>query len=313
MKITVVLATYNGAEFISEQLNSICLQTKKPDEIVVCDDCSSDSTMEIVNEFKKKYDNISWIVSQNKLNIGFKKNFIKASDLATGDILFFSDQDDIWKKNKIEIMTNVFYKYNNCLAVSCAYTIFNGTTEYKTKNRRSNRGVELISLKKQVKMLLSPGMSLAVKKEVMVVLKNIILDEDISHDTIVGLYSSLKNGFYVVNQSLVLYRVHEKNTSNPSLDISDRLNNIEKFIEGRLNRIILYTVCLEYFELSRVERKQLKSELERIKSSIKFLNQKRSLLLFRQIFTINRFSNHKISLFMWFLSLQLKLVNKQSN
>ncbi|MFR2988353.1 MAG: glycosyltransferase, partial [Faecalibacillus sp.] len=55
MRISIAMATFNGENFVNLQLKSIIMQTLKPDEIVIVDDCSSDSTIDIINNFKKEY------------------------------------------------------------------------------------------------------------------------------------------------------------------------------------------------------------------------------------------------------------------
>lgn len=105
MKVSVAMCTYNGEKYIEEQLNSILHQTKI-DEIIICDDGSKDKTLEICNEILKS-SNVEYTLKLNK-NLGFAKNFYQAITLCSGDIIFFCDQDDIWKENKIDLMCQVF-------------------------------------------------------------------------------------------------------------------------------------------------------------------------------------------------------------
>lgn len=107
MKISVAMCTYNGEKYIKEQLESILSQTIIPDELVVCDDVSKDKTWMILEEFKKKAQ-ISVRLVRNKTNLGSNQNFAKAISLCTGDIIFLSDQDDIWLPHKVEAMVKVF-------------------------------------------------------------------------------------------------------------------------------------------------------------------------------------------------------------
>lgn len=104
MKVSIALATYNGAHYLKQQLDSIQAQTHLPDELVVCDDCSEDSTVKILKEFK---DTASFFVNiiQNKSNLGYTGNFEKAISFCTGELIFVCDQDDFWFRKKIETMT----------------------------------------------------------------------------------------------------------------------------------------------------------------------------------------------------------------
>lgn len=99
MKTSVALCTYNGEKYIKEQLDSILNQTKKVDEIIVCDDCSSDKTVEILNHYSSTNPGLFKIYI-NEQNLRSVKNFEKAITLCTGDIIFLSDQDDFWVNEK---------------------------------------------------------------------------------------------------------------------------------------------------------------------------------------------------------------------
>ena len=90
MKISVAMCTYNGDKYIEEQLNSIQKQTKKIDEIIICDDGSKDNTVEICERLLSK-SNIEYKININKENLGFARNFYQAIRLCSGDIIFFCD------------------------------------------------------------------------------------------------------------------------------------------------------------------------------------------------------------------------------
>lgn len=105
--ISIALATYNGEKYLSEQLNSFLRQTLPPDELVVCDDCSEDNTLGILNEFSKSAP-FPVKIFVNQQNLGYSQNFEKALSLCTGDIVFLSDQDDAWFPMKLETVIAEF-------------------------------------------------------------------------------------------------------------------------------------------------------------------------------------------------------------
>lgn len=96
------MTTYNGEKFLREQLDSILAQSVSDFELVVCDDCSSDSSWAILQEYEKKDARIKAV--HNERNLGFVKNFEKAISLCKGDCIALSDQDDIWKYNHLEVL-----------------------------------------------------------------------------------------------------------------------------------------------------------------------------------------------------------------
>ena len=102
MKVSIVMATYNGAEYLGEQLESFVNQKRSPEELVVCDDSSTDKTYKILEEFKRSAP-FDVVLVKNEHRLGFTKNFEKALANCSGDIIFFSDQDDKWFPSKVTI------------------------------------------------------------------------------------------------------------------------------------------------------------------------------------------------------------------
>ncbi|MDT2730991.1 glycosyltransferase [Streptococcus parauberis] len=113
VKTAVLMATYNGQNFIEEQLDSIRNQTLSPDYVLMRDDGSSDKTIEVVNNYINRYNLSGWLIQRNEKNLGWRLNFrqllIDYQPL-DADFVFFSDQDDIWYLDKnerqVEIMEN---------------------------------------------------------------------------------------------------------------------------------------------------------------------------------------------------------------
>src|SRR3954462_8301868 len=97
--ISVVLATYNGAPFLREQLDSVLGQSIEDIEIVVRDDGSTDETVEILNSYCT--DSRFRLLSDDR-RLGAAKNFGEAAMMARGLYVAFSDQDDIWLPYKLE-------------------------------------------------------------------------------------------------------------------------------------------------------------------------------------------------------------------
>ena len=112
-KISVCVASYNGAKFIRKQVESILLELAPSDEIIVCDDGSSDSTCSIVMSFN----DARIVLVRNENNIGHVRNFEKALSLAKGRYIFLSDQDDIWEPGKVAKVMDAFQQKCNAKLV----------------------------------------------------------------------------------------------------------------------------------------------------------------------------------------------------
>lgn len=300
------MCTYNGEKYIEEQLSSICNQTVLPNEIIISDDRSTDNTMKLIEKYKIKYSKINWLININDINLGFKKNFVNAAKKASGDILFFSDQDDIWNKYKIEKMMNIFKKKSDCLALTCSVTMFDGEKKIKDGNKRGIRKVNKISFHRQIRTMTCPGMALAVRSNIFALIIPSIEKRNLSHDTIVGLFAASQDGYYVLNESLVLYRIHSVNASSPIKNNIERFGRLERHVQGRVNRVTLYSTLIEDFSqhISKKDTVRLNKQIIEIKNSIVYLTNKNSKMLFKQIFSVNMISNKKISIFNFLMSLK---------
>lgn len=116
--ISIAMATYNGAQFLREQIDSILNQSIQDFELVACDDCSSDGTFQIMEEYARKDSRLR--IFKNEKNLGFKKNFEKVVSLCNGEYVALSDQDDIWLPNHLEILANALGEHDQ---MSCGKPI----------------------------------------------------------------------------------------------------------------------------------------------------------------------------------------------
>jgi glycosyltransferase involved in cell wall biosynthesis len=116
------MAVYNGQQYLQEQLSSILTQLSSQDEVVIVDDASTDNSINIINAFKDSRIRLL----RNPQNLRVIKSFERALTEATGDYIFFADQDDIWLPNKVELVCQALE--NSVLVVSDAIVI-NGVGE----------------------------------------------------------------------------------------------------------------------------------------------------------------------------------------
>src|SRR5437868_14993155 len=98
--VSIALCTYNGQDFLRKQLNSLLDQSYKNLQIVVCDDASTDATIDLINTYKDD----RLVRHFNRTNIGYVKNFEQAISLCTGEFIALCDQDDMWRPDKIELL-----------------------------------------------------------------------------------------------------------------------------------------------------------------------------------------------------------------
>src|ERR1044072_4409392 len=104
------MCTYNGAEFLTAQWESILAQSRKPDEVVVCDDGSSDGTRSLLEQLAQK-SSVPVTLRFNEQNLGSVKNLEQAIRLCTGEIIALSDQDDVWRRDKLQLIEDAFTQH----------------------------------------------------------------------------------------------------------------------------------------------------------------------------------------------------------
>ncbi len=107
MRISVAMCTFNGALHLYSQLSSIAQQSRLPDEIVICDDGSSDETLEILDSFSRN-SGLYTRIFVSKTTLGTRENFSKAISLCSGDVIALSDQDDVWNPMKLATLEQHF-------------------------------------------------------------------------------------------------------------------------------------------------------------------------------------------------------------
>lgn len=129
MKLSVVICTYNGANFIEAQIRSIISQTPKINEIVVCDDGSSDETLEIMkNEFERaSFSN--YLILDSSSHLGVSANFLRGLKASSGDYVFCCDQDDVWCDDKVSVFLEAVNRSHKDLYFSDGYVVNSDLTK----------------------------------------------------------------------------------------------------------------------------------------------------------------------------------------
>lgn len=214
MTKSICMATYNGSKFITKQLSSILKQIGENDEIIIVDDCSKDDTVKII----ESYNDSRIKIYRNEQNVRHVKSFEKAISLAKNDIVFLSDQDDIWEENRlntfeqkfldfldVQLITSNFYCIDNqgkiidnelrkvSSATSCSYrknilSIFNGTIGYY-------------------------GCAMAFRKEMVSILLPIPEYVE-AHDLWIGIAGNLLKSNLHIDDKTLYHRIHDNNASS---------------------------------------------------------------------------------------------------
>jgi glycosyltransferase involved in cell wall biosynthesis len=210
--ISIAMATYNGEKYLREQIDSILRQTYKDFEVIICDDCSTDSTWSIL----QKYEDIDTRIHcyLNEINVGFRKNFEKAILLCRGEYIALSDQDDIWTDNHLELLDK--YKDSCILIYSKAELLScDGIRTGKLAHiysRLSDESHLLYSL-----FFYNPIQGCTMMFHNSLVDKALpIPDQIYYHDYWLAIIAVMSNNVCFVDDLTVLYRQHGNNVSKQS-------------------------------------------------------------------------------------------------
>lgn len=201
--ISVAIATYNGEKYILEQLQSISKQSVLPDEVVISDDCSTDQTLKLIENFSKTAP-YKIVVLTHPSNVGYSRNFELALKATNGDYIFISDQDDVWFQNKIEKVLKAFDDNPNAFVVAhdAICTDANLISQNKT----------LFNLDIEHKRAFGTAMHgclTCLKKEFLKAAQRLPTDKD-SHDGWFYYLSSELKIRNIIKEPLMFYRRHPK-------------------------------------------------------------------------------------------------------
>jgi glycosyltransferase involved in cell wall biosynthesis len=116
LRISIAMCTYNGARFLPEQLESLAGQTRTPDELVICDDGSTDDTADVVQTFAARA-GFPVYFKVNETRLGTARNFAKAISCCQFEIIALCDQDDVWHPEKLRRIGEVLAANKNAGAV----------------------------------------------------------------------------------------------------------------------------------------------------------------------------------------------------
>jgi glycosyltransferase involved in cell wall biosynthesis len=215
MRISVAMCTYNGAAYVREQLDSILAQRRQPDEVIICDDCSSDTTRSAI-EFFAAAAPFDVRVQVNETNLGIVKNFERAIAMCDGEIIALCDQDDVWLEEKLQRIESVFASSPGVGLVFTDADLVNGLGERigqhlwestfgvaAQRMAAAGHAFELLALGNFV-----TGATAAFRAQYKDVVLSIPADITIIHDAWIALLIAAVSKIAFIPEPLIRYRVH---------------------------------------------------------------------------------------------------------
>lgn len=237
MKTSVVVAVYRGKKYLREQLDSLAHQSRKPDEVLIFDDCSEDGTAEFVDCYIRHNHLTNWKLTVNPDNIGWKNNFLNGFRQAGGDLIFPCDQDDVWAADKIISMEKIMEENPAIMLLASNYIPLyeNGSSKLSQKvikNMKFDESVEVWPFDEKFLFVARPGCSFCFRKELLN-LADKIGSEDYAHDALVWRAALLTEGLYLYNRVTMNYRRHGENaTGKKTVTPESKLGEMQRFLKA---------------------------------------------------------------------------------
>lgn len=297
MKISVLIATYNGETYLLEQLDSIRNQTIEIGEVLIQDDCSTDSTVTLIKKYIKENKlSTTWHIDRNPKNLGYANNFMELIHKATGEYIFFSDQDDIWEQKKVETMVRIMESNDEIRLLGSEYTPFYCTKDapkiakHLLKQQMEDGSLEHIRLNHKSIFIGCEGCTMCIRKS--------FLDSIMpywfsgwAHDEFVWKLALCQNGCYILHHSTLKRRIHANNVSKQKIrDLKKRIYFLEN-LEKSHDSMLFYAKKLN-MEIASIEL--IEKNIRSVRLRIELLKNRKIRNTFRLIlFYWNNYHSRK--------------------
>lgn len=271
-KVSVLIPAYNYAHYLSEAIDSVLGQTYKNFELIVVDNCSTDNTEEIVNNYAKHDTRIKFV--RNQENIGMYRNYNQALLLATGDYIKFLNADDKFEPTLLEKFVNILENDTTISVVTSCRQYFGSKNDVLIppfKGKVESTTAILSSLKK--------GNWIGEPTTVMFRRENLNLGLfDISllmfADQDMWLRHLRVGNLYVIDEVLSYFRIHEEQgTVNLTDDSSKRLFNLLQYAEYRRNALLNHRFGYDLYQFDKVKSKNILTQAT--KSTTKLMKREK--------------------------------------
>lgn len=297
MTVEILLAAYNGEKYIREQLDSILQQSYKNWHLTVCDDCSRDNTYNILKEYEKKYPSKIKLTRNEKNSGSAKDNFFSMLKNTKSEYIMFSDQDDIWTKDKVKKTLEVMEKNqkgDTPLLVHSDLKVIDekGNVISNSMFKMQSLDSSKTAINQMAVQNIITGCTVMINKP----LKELLYHTPKSvpvHDWWIGLTAAAFGRIIFIDEPLILYRRHKNNLCGPQ-DMHSA-SYLAKRMSKKENAAYMlklgYDMCEEFSQVykSRLSQKQYEilsrygkmkgyNKLKKLKTIVKYRIWKKGLI-----------------------------------
>jgi glycosyltransferase involved in cell wall biosynthesis len=204
MNVSVAMATYNGEKYLKQQIDSILSQLSNKDELIISDDHSSDQTLTIINNYIQEDPRVKLFMNDES---GVTSNFENAIKRTQNEIIFLSDQDDIWKPEKVQTVKSYYEKHPEVQMIMSDITVVDSEVRPTIDSFYEFRGSRSGVIKNIIKnSYIGCAMSFRseLKPQILPIPRNVPM-----HDMWIGLVADMNKSALLIPEKLIYYRRHE--------------------------------------------------------------------------------------------------------
>lgn len=272
--IAVILATYNGDRYLSEQLDSIAHQSRRPDELIVGDDNSTDDTLNLLNKFASVAPFPVHILHHNRVGVG--GNFLSSLESSQSHLIAFSDQDDVWHPQKLEKSVAAFTQYGADLVLHGAEAVdeqlrpkrtgYSNVRRARVNDRlHGNLWYHGYGHAMLFRRSLLQGCDWAARP------RSQWSDMAMNHDDLVGVLAAIRGKTVRIPDRLVQYRQHGTNVAGAPQTLISAVRNQINPEASVTHRVNVAQEWADYFP-KLVDSKHQKEVLEYFKNATRIMS-----------------------------------------
>jgi len=219
--VSIAMCTYNGERYLQAQLDSLLAQTRRPDQIVIRDDVSTDTSMDLLRAFVPRAEALGIAVDlqANPQNVGYRRNFDGALRACSGEVIFLCDQDDVWHAGKVARICAEFDVRPRLLAVHSDALLIDGQGATLPKRLFDSLGIGGAELRR---MHAGDGLAMMLKRKMVtgaaMALRRRVLEDALPlptsawvHDAWIGTLAAMRGDIDSLPEPLIGYRLHSHN------------------------------------------------------------------------------------------------------
>ncbi len=258
--VDILMASYNGEKYISEQIESILNQSYTDWKLYINDDCSTDKTAEIAKKYAEKYPQKIFFTTNSKNSGNAGENFFNMISKSNADIIMTCDQDDIWLKYKVQITVDALKNEKEPALVHTDLTVVDENAHILEQSmvKAQHIDTERKTTNRLIVQNIVTGCTMAINRQLADLIK--IPKGQPVHDWYIGVIASIFGKIIFLNSPAILYRQHSKNACG-AVDMQNSEYIAERFKDKKKGRYMLqlgYDMAGEIIRLYGIDNKMLK-------------------------------------------------------